>query len=236
MPGTRGAEGFGTLARLFLYPVKSMRGEECREAVLASAGMAGDRLYAFDSAAAPPGMLRVAGRERRELLRYAAIGQAGTPLVRTPAGETFEVTDPALLTRFPGFSAMRLTVNSSPQTDVRPLSLLSLQTVDRLGQELGCTLDPRRFRANLYLDLPEPFGEDNLVGRIVRLGSEAVLHVSERIPRCRFITLDPETTEPLPALMSLLHRRHQSRAGVYARVLQAGAVRVGDALVSVDTV
>jgi uncharacterized protein YcbX len=38
-------------------------------------------------------------------------------------------------------------------TDCRPVSLFSLQTVRKLGEETGTTLDKRRFRANVYMDL-----------------------------------------------------------------------------------
>ena len=38
-------------------------------------------------------------------------------------------------------------------TDGRPVSLLSVQTVQQLGEELGTAVDQRRFRANVYVDL-----------------------------------------------------------------------------------
>ena len=131
-------------------------------------------------------------------------------------------------------SIVRLTRAETPQTDVRPLSLLSVQTVARLGEELGQELDARRFRANLLLDLPGgAFAEDELVGRTVLVGRSAVLAVRERDPRCRFVTYDPDapdTAEPLFGLMKLLDRRHEGRAGVYASVLMPGVVEVGDEL------
>lgn len=53
---------------------------------------------------------------------------------------------------------------------IRPLSLISLQTVQQLFEELGELLDPRRFRTNLHLDLTDgPFTKDSLVGRTVRI-------------------------------------------------------------------
>ena len=227
----------GRIAALTRYPVKSMAGESLQQASLTPDGMEQDRLYAFASSGAPPGMLRVTGQERRELLRYKAqMRPDGRVEILTPPGEALPVEAAALLRQLEALAghAFTLTQEDVPQTDVRPLSLLSLQTVDRLSEELGQQIDARRFRANLLLDLPGgAFCEDELVGKTLRLGADAVIAVSERDPRCRFITYDPDapgTTEPLFALMKLLDRRHQGRAGVYASVVVPGEVRVSDVL------
>ena len=232
-----GAARIGTVASIVRYPVESMAGEPVRRALITQAGVAEDRLYAFESSGAPAGMLRLTGRERREMLRYRPRVLAdGTVMVSTPTGEDLPVESAALLAylqqHVPEASDFSLVKTGTPQTDVRPLSLISSQTVAQLGDELGEPLDTRRFRANLYLDLPAgPFTEDTLVGSILRIGSAAELLLLERDPRCRFITYDPEApqaAEPLFALMKLLDRRHQGRAGVYASVVTAGAVEVDD--------
>ena len=227
----------GRIAAIVRYPVKSMAGESLGRARLTSDGLEQDRLYAFESSGAPAGMLRVTGQERRDLLRYKAQVLAdGRVEVLTPAGERLPVESAELLRLLQGPAAtgsvLSLTRANTPQTDVRPLSLLSIQTVDRLAEELGQALDMRRFRANLLLDLTGgAFLEDALVGETVKLGA-AVLAVRERDPRCRFVTYDPEApdTEPLFGLMKLLDRQHEGRAGVYASVVVPGPVAVGDAI------
>ncbi len=212
-----------------------MHGERLAAARLTRDGLEGDRLYAFESQNAPPGMLRVSGSERRELLGFRAYEDQ----VSTPSGETFPIDSPALLgtmrehLRSP---SLTLTRDSKPQTDVRPLSLISLQTIRQLSEELGTFLDPRRFRANLILDMaaaePGPeFPEDGLAGHALRIGAVATIRILERDPRCRFVTFDPDrpdTEEPKTGLMKLLHRRHDSRAGVYAAVLTPGPIRTRD--------
>lgn len=220
----------GTIRSLHRYPVKSMAGESLQVADLLANGIANDRLYAFESAAAPPGMLRVSGVQRRELLGYRAwLDESKRVQVQTPQGMTGLVEDPLLLG--PEFT---LTHDLAPQTDVRPLALLSVQTVEQLTQELGQTLVAERFRANILLDMHGGgFAEDELSGRTLRLGAVATVLVRERTPRCRFITYDPAeplTAEPAFALMRLLDQRHQGRAGVYASVLLPGRLQVGDAV------
>lgn len=111
----------------------------------------------------------------------------------------------------------------------------------RLDAERKVLTDARRFRANIVLrfcdgaapaetaGLP-PFPEDAFVGHTLQLGRHARLRVTERDPRCRVVTLDPETAEPDPALMKHLDRFHGGRLGVYAVTVAPGPLRVGDAV------
>ena len=224
------------IAALWRYPVKSMHGEPLAHATLTPHGVQGDRRYAFESSGAAPGMLRLTGRGRREILRFRAhTGASGEVTIQTPTGATYPVEDPALLHHLTALFAdghtLTLTEAPTPQTDCRPISLISHQTIEHLARQLGHplgSLDARRFRANLYLNVSEAFWEDSLVGKVIRIGPQAVLRVLERDPRCRFITLDPDTAEPLPDLMKLLDRHHQTRAGIYAAVLTPGPIAQGD--------
>ncbi len=251
------------ISTLYRYPVKSMAGEQVQALLLTSRGVADDRLFAFESIGAPAGMLRLTGQERRHMLRYRPhLLPSGEVEVLTPTGELLPVDSRELLshlqTHIPGASAISLTHATTPQTDVRPLSLISLATIASLeralaGEPEGSHLDPRRFRANFYIDfehnwldqercetssLPElvysnegVFPEDRLTGRCLRLGETARILIRERDPRCRFITYDPELPHlavPLHSLMKLLDRQHQGRAGVYASVLTPGPVQTCD--------
>jgi uncharacterized protein YcbX len=115
-------------------------------------------------------------------------------------------------------------------TDCRPISLFSIQTAQQLSHEVGSDLDKRRFRANVYLDLASAPGwsEDQFVGHTLQIGDKAVVAVLERDPRCKMITLDPDSGEPNPEVMKRVARGHQGFAGVYAAVLVEGLIRRGD--------
>ena len=234
-----GVAQVGQVASIHRYPVKSMAGEAIERSWLTGSGLEGDRLYAFESSGAPAGMLRLTGRERREMLLYQPVLRSdGKVEVEVPTGEKLLVDSPDMLvylaTHIPDGNQFVLTQSSTPQTDVRPLSLISVQTIRQLSAELGQGIDPRRFRANLYLDLHgEPFREDRLVGQTLRVGSTARILIRERDPRCRFITYDPEApvaADPLFALMKLLDREHQGRAGVYATIEEPGPIQTEDAV------
>jgi uncharacterized protein YcbX len=116
------------------------------------------------------------------------------------------------------------------------VSLISLQTVRQLEEELGIPLDERRFRANIYLDLASnrAFAEDELVGRKLRLGSKGVVAVLERDLRCKMISLDPDTGEHNPEVLRRVAQAHEALAGVYCAVLVEGVLSVGDSVEIVD--
>ena len=165
------------------------------------------------------------------MLLYQARLEGDRTCVSTPRGAEYAVDDPALLAdmqaHLPGAHELTLVWSTTPQTDVRPIALLGMQTVTQLERELGRTVDARRFRANLLLHLSAGFLEDTLVDRELRIG-EAVLRCTERTPRCRIVTLDPATAVPDPALMKHLDRVHGGRVGIYAVVVRPGPLCIGD--------
>jgi uncharacterized protein YcbX len=154
--------------------------------------------------------------------------------VETPSGEVLRIDDPALTRRLTERMGdghhLTLMRSERAMTDCRPISLFSIQTVRQLGEEIGAALDKRRFRANVYLDLGSApgFAEDGFVGQRLRLGAKVVIAILERDPRCKMITLDPDTAEPSGAILRQVSRAHDGMAGVYGAVLVEGMVRPGD--------
>lgn len=234
------------IAELWRYPVKSMRGEQVDAIEVLQDGIAHDRRYAFLSSGAPAGKPRLTSRERAALLQFSARVSANETEIRTPTGGSFAVHDPALLACLEAHlpQGNRITLehepDAAPYTDVRPIAIVSTQTLATLSQTFGQAVDPRRFRSNLVLTFtpeaaseltggnPGSFPEDALAGSIIQIGSTCRLRLLERIPRCRVITLDPDTTEPDPALMKHLDRHHGGRLGIYAAVLAPGMLHTGD--------
>src|SRR5438132_11733895 len=127
--------------------------------------------------------------------------------VVTPSGAVVAVDDPALIEMLGeglgGENHLTLVRSERALTDCRPISLISLQTVRQVEAELGIPIDKRRFRANIYLNLASGYGfaEDELVCRKLRIGSSVVIMVLERDPRCKMISLDPDTGEHNPEVL-----------------------------------
>jgi len=259
----------GKVESLWRYPVKSMRGEEMDELFAGYGGVYGDRLFAFESSAAPRGFPFFTGRDQRQMIRYRPrfrnpekaarpvnlndaenLGSGVNPIsagaselmidVETPNGNTFAIDDPALVDnlRVDIDQKHELTLLRSDKaiTDCRPLSIFAVQTAKELSEETGVSVDKRRFRANVYLDLTssDGFAEDEFVGRSLRIGSKVTVAVLQRDGRCMMITLDPDTAEKTPAILKAVAQAHEGMAGVYGAVLIEGVIRKGDSVELMD--
>jgi uncharacterized protein YcbX len=154
--------------------------------------------------------------------------------VETPEGATYDdIESPAFIADLEKLTgrSLRVHVTQRGQFDARPVSLISLSAVAKLGEELGMDLDKRRFRANFYIEWDnrdDPFYELSLVGKTLKIGKWLEVVIVERDPRCTMITLDPDTAVATPKLLQHLGRNHSGDAGVFAAVLQRGRVDKGD--------
>jgi hypothetical protein len=154
--------------------------------------------------------------------------------VETPEGVSYDdIESPAFIEDLENITGRSLRIHSTQRGifDARPVSLISLSTAARLGEELGMNIDKRRFRANFYTeweDQDDPFYELSLVGKTLKIGNWLEVMIVERDPRCSMITLDPDTAEATPKLLQHLARKHDGDAGVFAAVLKRGRVNQGD--------
>ena len=155
--------------------------------------------------------------------------------VVTPSGEIVSVEDPALIKllaeNISEKNQLKLVRSDRALTDCRPVSLISLQTVGQIESELSMRIDKRRFRANIYFNSASESGgftEESFIGRRLRIGAKATIMVLERDPRCKMISLDPDTGEHNPEVFRKVAREHGNSAGVYCAVLVEGLVNKGD--------
>jgi len=113
------------------------------------------------------------------------------------------------------------------------VSILSLSSLAELGARLGRSLEPERFRGNVWLEGLAPWAEFDLVGRDVTIGG-ARLAVRERITRCKATTVNTATgIEDADTLGALQEGWGRQDFGVYAEVVSGGRVALGDAFAAV---
>ena len=116
-------------------------------------------------------------------------------------------------------------------SDFPSVSVKSLASLRAISERMGVTLDPRRFRGNIWLDGGAPWEEFDWVGSEIAIGG-ARLRVVERVVRCNATKANPETglrdAETLGALES--HFGHKD-FGVYCEVVEGGTVAAGDPLI-----
>src|SRR5882762_6890844 len=186
-----------------------------------------------DKAARPINLIEAESRNANPLL--ADLAELVVD-VETPDGKTVAIDDPVLIEmlRADVDQKHQVTLMQSQRamTDCRPVSVFSLQSARQLSEETGTPVDKRRFRANVYLDLASDngFGENELVGRSLKIGPKVVVRVLERDPRCAIITLDPDTSERTPAVLKKVAQAHEGTAGVYGAVIVEGMLHKGDAV------
>ena len=227
----------GRVVALWRYPVKSMAGEALDEVEVSWHGFVGDRRWAFvqeDLVRSDFPWLTI--RERPQMWHYTPFfAQPERPdksptLVRTPAGEELEVTDPALAAELGG--GVRLIKQNRGVFDIAPLSLITTQTVGGIAGLAGADLTPNRFRPNLLVEASggDGFPEDGWVGAVLRIGGFS-MRVDQRDQRCVMINVDPATTERDPSILKTAGRERDTCLGVYGTTVQPGRVAVGDPVV-----
>jgi uncharacterized protein YcbX len=115
------------------------------------------------------------------------------------------------------------------------VTLLGTGSLRAIAGALGVDeVDGRRFRMNVGIDGLEPHGEDEWLGRRVRIGDALVVPMGN-VGRCAVTTQDPDTGCPdLDTLKALARYREGVPTteplpfGVHAAVQKPGRVRVGD--------
>jgi MOSC domain-containing protein len=117
-------------------------------------------------------------------------------------------------------------------------SLLAEESLRAIAKAAGVTapVDPRRFRMLFGIAGVDAHAEDAWIGSRVRIGA-AVVVPGGNIGRCAVTTLDPRTGVPDLDTLAALSRYRKDEVtseplafGVWARVAEAGVVRVGDAV------
>ena len=126
--------------------------------------------------------------------------------------------------------------------DFAPLHLLTTSTLDRIAELSPYRrADLERYRPNIVIRSTDPgFIENDWLERILHVGTELVLRVIVRTPRCAVPTLAHGALPRHPDALRVLARHNRIApldsldpepcAGVYAQVLRPGRIRTGDAV------
>ncbi|HEY5050557.1 MAG TPA: MOSC N-terminal beta barrel domain-containing protein [Acidothermaceae bacterium] len=224
---------------LFRYPVKSMAAEVLDHVDVSWHGLAGDRRWAFiQDGHVRSGFPWLTVRERPVMWRYQPSfadplrPDKSPTMVRTPAGNELDVTDPILAAELgPG---ARVIKHDRGVFDTFPLSLISTRTLADLGATVGMALDPLRFRPNLLVEAIDgaPFPEEAWVGSVLRIG-DLRMRLDKRDQRCIMVNVDPQTTKRNAAVLRAIGRDRQACLGVYGSTVAPGRVAIGD-LVTIE--
>lgn len=245
-----------TIQAIYRYPVKGLAAEPLERVALAvGATLPADRLYAIENGpsgfdpAAPAYLpkqrfLMLMRNERLAALRTRFDLASHTLSVsdgrRSARGDLRTAEGRAAIERFfAAYCADEL--DGAPRilhapghsfSDVarKVVSIINLASVAAIEDLVGAPVDPLRFRANVYVTGWPAWHEFDLLNRTIAAGT-ARLRVVKRIVRCAATNVDPATgLRDLAIPAALLRGLGHSDCGVYAEVIGAGEIAVGDAV------
>jgi uncharacterized protein YcbX len=245
---------------IYRYPVKGLSPEPLQRARLeVGETVPGDRLYAIENGPSrfDPALPRYQAKihylmlmrnERLATLKTRFDEVGGTLVVahdgrEAVRGDLGSVAGRAAVERFfAGFCADELRgppkVLQAPGfsfSDVarKVVSIINLASVTALEDVVGAPIDPLRFRGNVYVTGWPAWLELDLVGQEIAIGAHARLEVVKRIVRCAATNVDPDTGIRDMAIPDALLRTYgHADCGIYAEVLTAGEMAVGDVVSS----
>lgn len=223
-------DAVGVIADLWRFPVKSMGGERLRASFIGPFGPIGDRRYAVVARDE-----LVSARRQAGLLgyrsTYADADAVEEVRVTSPDGRVMSLDDPDLEAELSDLMEADIQIHRGQSfPDIAPVHIVSVHSISALGTLVGDELDVRRFRPNIVVESAagEPFVEAEWVGRTLAIGPTARLEVVIDAERCAVTTIDPDTLNRDKAVLATIARERENLFGVYARVVRAGWVGVGD--------
>ena len=242
------------------YPVKGMTGQPLTDTVLtAGRGLPMDRILGLSEGVIPAqadangwisseALLRL--RKNADLSRYQLAAEGETLWFTAPDGrrlrlgldsdgrprdDELAVANERIGDWFPHgpLGSVRFERPGAALWDWpdAPVSIINLDTLRAMADAAGVPVDPRRFRANLYVSGLGAWRELDLLGHWIRLGG-AGLEITFPTERCRATTVRPGSGMRdlnVPALLA--SRFGHLYCGVYARVVRGGPIAVGDRFV-----
>ncbi len=228
----------GTIGELRRFPVKSLLGETLTGAVVQPRGLAGDRRWAVRGADGRFGSGKSTRRFRQMdgLFQLTARYDGAVPVLGFPSGVSVRGDDPAVhaaLSRHIGEPVTLTAEEDVSHFDEGPLHVLTTASLRHLAALLGGPVDPRRFRANIVIDVPgvSALLEDGWLGQALHVGDEVVLRVAKRMPRCVMVNNAQQELPHDGRILRAVAAANELTFGVLAHVERAGAVRCGDPVV-----
>jgi uncharacterized protein YcbX len=246
-------DAVGTIAQIWRYPVKSLQGEQVERLEIAPGGAAGDRVLAV----VDPATRKVMSAKRYADLLLASARQVGDSIVVTlPDGSEHDAADPGVHAALSGWLGHEVRLEPPPADEALPmemytgmsdedtplfdwagppgtwLDLADVHWLTTASLAAAAELHPdgewdvRRFRPNALLDVAgTSFAED--AWKEVAAGS---LRTEVMMPtmRCSMPSRAQPGLARDKAIGTTLRDLHDNNLGLYAKIVEAGAISVGD--------
>jgi uncharacterized protein YcbX len=247
-----------TIQSIYRYPVKGLSPEsQLRTLLTAGETLPADRIYAIENGpsgfepAAPAHLAKLRFLMLMQSERLAALqtrfdeathvlavylngSEAARGNLRTAEGratiEDFVARYCADEMRGPP-KVLHARGHSFSDVAEKVISFINLASVAAIEKAIGATVNPLRFRGNIYVTGWPAWHEFDLVGRDVAIGPSARIRITTRIARCAATDVDPDSgIRNLNIPKALMRFYGNIDFGVYGTVVEGGEIAVGDAV------
>jgi uncharacterized protein YcbX len=228
----------GTVAAIYRWPVKSLRGERLDAGLFDHRGLAGDRAYALVDERPGRGRDRLTVRQTPHMLAWEAAYPAtcdgspeppGRPVLYEPSGAAWAWDDPDLPAALSEAYGIPVSLRECDgQQDRGPTVLVTFEASRRaLSEEMGAEVEVTRFRPNVHLDTDAPaFAEESFgEGTVLTLGDAELTITGDHTGpciRCAVPSWDPHGRRRWPELQRHLIEAHDNKFGLIMRVTRPG--------------
>lgn len=221
----------GKVESLWRYPVKSLMGEELKCLDIDARGVSGDRQYAVSNSEGRLG----SGKNTRRFIRIdglfsmSAASSGNGVVIKFPDGIVLTNKDSSMNSKLSEILGQSVTLTKEAEIShfddsaIHILTTSSLSLLKKLLPNSG--INSRRFRPNIVID--SQYLDQELVGKTIRIG-ETVLEITHKTERCRMITIEQPGLESRPEILKSISQHFDLDFGVYAKVLNAGGLSVGE--------
>lgn len=229
----------GEIEELWRYPVKGLRGEALRSAVIDADGMAGDRVLGL---AEPGGEKSLWGGSHPKMMGWEAAWPAqcgcadavsGEPVLYEPGGAAWAADDPGVAAR------LAETIGAGKGVELRKVEreygrilVVFAASLRRLSEQMGREVEAARFRPNVIVEADlAPFEEVAIErGTAIRLG-ESEFTLQKPCERCVLPSWDPNgANERDKDLHKHIINELGNHFGIYLRIDVPARVAVGDSI------
>ncbi|GAA1666622.1 MOSC domain-containing protein [Glycomyces endophyticus] len=227
----------GEIRQLWRYPVKGLRGESLRSAVVDSEGLAGDRLLGLYE----PGTDKsVWGGSHPKMMAWEAAhpaqcsnadSSAGDPVFYESGGAAWGLDDPGLPAR------LAETIDAPKGVEIRRtrgsagrMLVVFEASLRKLSEQMGREIESARFRPNVVVEADlAPFAEYDLEpGMRIRLG-DFDFTLQKPCERCVLPSWTPDgSNERDKELHRHIITELDNHFGIYVTTAERAVVRVGD--------
>lgn len=111
------------------------------------------------------------------------------------------------------------------------VSIINLASVGAIEEMIDASVNPVRFRGNVYVNGWPAWSELDLLGKTLTIGRSVKLKVVKRILRCAATNVDPDTgIRDLEVPKAIMRHCGHGDCGIYGEVIEGGEITAGDTL------